>query len=320
VSGCDLQRPQSYRGWKRYAAVVLRVALRTYVRYAPWPALKAAAYRMFERYIAWQPYSVVTRTRHGFRMRTQITDLLSCAIYMTGQWEPYLTAYMRRRLGPDDVFVDVGANIGYYSLLASRLVGAGGRVYSIEASTSNHAALVDNILLNGCRNIIPLNAAASDATGELVIWRADESNLGHNTTVTKLAVAEGMTAEATVHADTIAELIGPEVLKRARLVKIDVEGAERIVLTPLMSSPASLGKDTEWLIELTPAYSKDGQVDAEWIFDSFTALGYSAYVVPNSYSVAGYLARARTARMARVTQVPKHQADVLFRRDQPVEC
>ena len=63
---------------------------------------------MFERYIAWQPYSVVIRTRHGFRMRTQITDLLSCAIYMTGQWEPYLTAYMRRLdWVRTDVFVDV---------------------------------------------------------------------------------------------------------------------------------------------------------------------------------------------------------------------
>lgn len=277
--------------------------------------MKADAYRMFDRYIAWQPYSAVTRTRYGFRMRTQITDLLSCAIYMTGQWEPFLTAYIRRRLGPDDVFVDVGANIGYYSLLAARLVGAGGRVYSIEASTSNHAALLENIALNGCGNIVPLNAAASDVPGDVVIWRADESNLGRNTTVTKLATEEGMTPEATVHADTIAGLIGPEVLKRARLIKIDVEGAERTVLKPLLGSPGLLGKDTEWLIELTPAYSNDGQADADWIFNSFTALGYSAYVVPNSYSVSGYLARARVPDLARVMQVPQRQADVLFRRD-----
>jgi FkbM family methyltransferase len=285
------------------------------VRYAPWSALKAGAYRLFERYVGWQPYSVVTRTRYGFRMRTQITDLLSSVIYLTGQWEPFLTAYLRRRLGPDDVFVDVGANIGYYSLLASRLVGKSGGVYSIEASTSNHAALLENIALNGCRNIVPLNAAAADAAGELVIWRAHASNLGRNTTVTTLAMAEGMTPEATVPADTVAGLIGPEVLKQARLVKIDVEGAERAVLTPLLESPASLGKDTEWLIELTPAYSKDGQGDADWIFASFTALGYSAYVVPNSYCISGYLARARQVPLARVTQVPKHQADVLFRRD-----
>ncbi|HEV2703840.1 MAG TPA: FkbM family methyltransferase [Steroidobacteraceae bacterium] len=312
-----MERPEPYRGWKRYAAAALRVMLRTYVRYAPWDAFKAAAYRMFERYVAWQPHSAVTRTQYGFRMRTQITDLLSCAIYLTGRWEPFLTTYIRSRLRPGDVFVDVGANIGYYSLLASRLVGSSGRVYSIEASTSNHAALLENIGLNHRNNIVAINAAAAATAGEVVIWQADERNLGHNTTVATLATAEGMKPEASVRGDTVDQLVGPDVFRRARIVKVDVEGAERSVLTPLLGCPTALGDDTEWLIELTPDYLQHGQRDAEWIFNSFTALGYTAYVVPNSYSVSGYLARARTVTLSRVTEAPAHQADVLFRREPP---
>jgi FkbM family methyltransferase len=306
-----------YRGWKRYAANVLRIALRAYIRYAPWNACKAAAFRKFQHYVAWQRFSVVAQTRYGFRVRIQVRDLVSCVIYLTGQWEPYLSAYLKRRLRPGDVFVDVGANIGYYSLLASRLVGNSGSVYSIEASTTIYAALIENIALNCCKNIVPINAAASDAEGELIVWQADESNLGHSTTVMELAAAEGMKRESTVRADAIDSLLGPSVLKNARLVKIDVEGAERIVLAPLLSGASRIAKDTDWLIELTPDYCKNGLRDSEWIFNSFIALGYSAFVVPNRYDVAGYLARPKEMTLTRVTSVPQHQADILFTLERP---
>jgi FkbM family methyltransferase len=313
-----MEIPRPYRGWKRYAAAVLRFTLRTYIRFVPWSAFKMIAYEKFDRYVSWLPYSVITRTRYGFRMVAQVMDLVSSVIYLTGQWEPYLTAYVRRRLRPGDVFVDIGANIGYYSLLASRLVGGSGRVYSVEASTSIYSALLRNIELNGCENIVPINAAASDAAGELVIWLADERNRGRSTTVAELAATEGMKRESTVRADTIDRLVGPEVLRRARLVKIDVEGAERTVLAPLLISSGSLGEYTEWLIELTPGFCKDGQRDADWIFESFVAMGYSAYVIPNSYSIAGWLANTRTADLTRVMKAPEHQADVLFRREASV--
>lgn len=308
-----------YRGWKRYAAVGLRIVLRAYIRYAPWSAYKPAAFRTFQHYVAWQRYSAVVRTRYGFRVRTQIRDLVSCVIYLTGQWEPYLSTYLRQRLRPGDVFVDVGANIGYYSMLASRLVGNSGKVYCVEASTSIHATLLENIALNRCTNIVPINAAASDTQGELVIWQADESNLGHSTTVTQLAMAEGMRREATVRADTVDRLVGPTTFAKARLVKIDVEGAERRVLAPLLSGSAVVGSDTEWLVELTPDYSKNGLQDSEWIFNTFVALGYSAYVIPNSYDIAAYLARPKSVTMRQVTSAPKHQADVLFRREKPYQ-
>jgi FkbM family methyltransferase len=312
-----VQRPEPYRGWRRPAAAALRAALRAYIRFAPWNAFKIAAYDRFHRYIAWQPYAAVTRTRFGFRMLTQISDLVSCVIYLTGQWEPFLTALLRERLRPGDVFVDVGANIGYYSLLASQLVGSRGQVYCIEASPTIYSALLANIALNERGNITPLNAAAADKAGELAIWLADETNRGHSTTVSNLAQSEGMTRESLVRANTIAELVGPQVLRRARIVKVDVEGAERTVLAPLLGVADSLGTDTEWLIELTPEYSENGLRDTQWIFDAFTALGYSAYQVPNSYDILGFLARPRRSSLTPVTQAPMGQADILFRRERP---
>lgn len=303
-----------YRGWKRCAASLLRAGLRSYVRFAPWSPFKAAALRKFDHYLGWVPYSAVVRTRFGFRLMIDAPDLVACTIYMTGQWEPYLTAYIRQCLKPGDIFVDVGANIGYHSLLAARIVGPTGRVYSIEASPSIYARLAENIRLNRCRNIEPLHAVVADTPGEAAIWLGPPQHRGHSTTVPRLATAEGMHFEARVRADTIASLVGPEVLRRARLVKIDVEGAERAVLAPVLNGSAAVGHDTEWLVELTPGYCTGGQSDADWIFDSFMSMGYVAHVLPNAYEVGCYLARPRAPQLQAVEKMPQHQADVLFKR------
>lgn len=69
-------------------------------------------------------------------------DLIQRYLYLFGAWEPHLTGWLRRRLRPGDGFVDVGANIGVFSVLAARLVGESGRVVAIEASADVHRRLV----------------------------------------------------------------------------------------------------------------------------------------------------------------------------------
>ena len=54
--------------------------------------------------------------------------------------------YLHRKLRPGDVFIDVGANIGYYTLLASQRVGASGKVFAIEANSGTYAKLLRNII------------------------------------------------------------------------------------------------------------------------------------------------------------------------------
>lgn len=74
---------------------------------------------------------------------------------------------MAERLKPGDVFVDVGANIGYFSLLASKLVGPGGRVVAIEASPEVFDLLRRNLELNKAHNVRAVNVAISDREGSL---------------------------------------------------------------------------------------------------------------------------------------------------------
>lgn len=108
---------------------------RGYVRFVPGNLGKA---RIVDQYLnAALRNTPVTRDivlRNGVRMSVDTKDIVQRYLYQFGIWEPSLSGWLARTLRPGDVFVDVGANIGYYSLLAARLVGHLGSVVAIEAS------------------------------------------------------------------------------------------------------------------------------------------------------------------------------------------
>ena len=62
-----------------------------------------------------------------------------------GVWEPVITKYVADNLREGDVFIDVGADMGYYTILASRCVGASGKVFAVEASGGTYAKLLKNM-------------------------------------------------------------------------------------------------------------------------------------------------------------------------------
>src|SRR5262249_12857713 len=87
---------------------------RMYVRYAPMPWGKRFLYSQFW----WRQRTFIVRAKFGAKFGGTTTDLVQRSIYWFGTWEPNLTAWIRRRLTSGDIFVDVGANAGYYTLLA----------------------------------------------------------------------------------------------------------------------------------------------------------------------------------------------------------
>jgi FkbM family methyltransferase len=299
---------------KSAMTATLRFATRAYIQNAPWCWGKSTAYKLFNRYVGWRPHHATVRTRYGDLMRLTIPDSVSSTIYVTGQWEPLITRYIRSHLQSGDIVVDCGANIGYYSLVASRIVGKEGRVFAIEASELIYARLRTNVDLNRCTNVTCIHAAASSEPGEISIFLADSNNLGHSTTVQSLAEKEGMSFETRVKADTLEQLVGSGNLRNARFVKIDVEGAELAVLTPLLGSLDRFSTRTEWLVELSPAYSAGGQADVDRIYRAFVRAGYLAYKIENEYRPDFVLRPPTRSALQRLTAPPTQLCDVLMSR------
>src|SRR5262249_14717294 len=143
-----------------------------------------------------------------------------------GLWEPNITSWISSSLRRGDSFIDVGANIGYYSLLASSLVGQQGSVVAVEASPKTFSELQTNLTLNKTNNVRSVNLAASDRIGKVKIFRGHE----HNTGLTTVLDYKGFEFECEVAAAPLSEILQPREMKHARIVKIDVEGAELSVV------------------------------------------------------------------------------------------
>ena len=144
-----------------------------------------------------------------------------------GGYEPHVTRCLRAILGQGDVFVDVGANIGYHSFFAAGVVGRNGRVISFEPDPEVYMRLKSN--LKGFPQAHALNYAVWDREGELTFERssvAEESGWGTITAVRSLGTGEQVTVQTT-SLDGWKRGSGTAVI---RAIKVDAEGSELGIL------------------------------------------------------------------------------------------
>lgn len=163
--------------------------------------------------------------------------------YALGTTEPAVQAALRQRLRPGDVLYDVGANVGFFTVLAARLVGPGGHVVAFEPLPENVAALRHNLALNHFENVTVVEAAlgAAEGTAELILdgeptWAklagADGSDDGLSRDASgdpgggRGALRQAPPAAFQVRVTSVDALLDSGVLPAPTLVKIDVEGAE----------------------------------------------------------------------------------------------
>jgi FkbM family methyltransferase len=289
-----------------------------YIRWSPLQYKKGGLYeRLAEPQIVSHLEPTVAQTRFGARFHVDAADVIQRHIYSFGVWEPAITDFVKRRLRPGDTFVDVGANIGYYTLLASKLVGPTGSVVAIEASPSIYAALQGNLHLNNVTNVRPVHMAASDATGLIDIYLGDPTNIGETT----LLASRGFRQEAQVRCETLANILAEREVQSARVIKIDVEGHELPVMTGLMPILAETRPDLEILMEANvDELAAQGASVAELV-GRWERAGFHAYLFDNRYSPGLYACHGHRVGAQRLTSLPGPAviADlVLSRTDQDV--
>lgn len=161
----------------------------------------------------------------GIPMFLNPSDRVITPQVRAGLFEVVETAYLPRILRPGDTFVDVGANVGYYTLLAAKLVGEGGRVFAFEPDPESFALLERNVRLNGFDNVVLERKAASNEAGTLRLYLAPENKGDHQIYPSRGEEREFVEVEAVTLDAYFADVPG-----RVDFVKIDTQGAEMAIL------------------------------------------------------------------------------------------
>jgi UDP-N-acetylglucosamine--N-acetylmuramyl-(pentapeptide) pyrophosphoryl-undecaprenol N-acetylglucosamine transferase len=167
--------------------------------------------------------SVETEIREGPARGLRFDPAGSAAQFSLGTAEPEVQAALAELLSPGDVLWDVGANVGFFTLIGARAVGERGRVFAFEPVPELAAAARRNAELNGFRNVEVVERAAAAEAGRAEFVLSQEPGWGR-----LAAVGAPKEAQRTIAVETAAldELVERGELAPPAVVKIDVEGAE----------------------------------------------------------------------------------------------
>lgn len=211
-----------------------------------WEAKKLVKTKIeaLQNYIESSPPSARASSEEGnaFPLNIPLLDTpLSMLVHMTKQdlfvsteirengiWEEYETEVLLKLLKPGDVFLDIGANIGYYTVIASVVVGDSGKVFSFEPDPDNFALLESNANLNSLKNACLVNAALSSATSAGALYLNPE-NCGDHQVHDPDGSRDRVPIQLLHGSDFLEQHISS-----VNFIKIDTQGAEVEVLSGLL--------------------------------------------------------------------------------------
>ncbi len=192
-----------------------------------------------------------------------------------GRYEPFESGLVMRSILPGMTVLNVGANIGYYTLLASISAGDSGRVIAFEPSRDNFELLRKNIADNHLRNVLTRNEAVAEVKGVLKLFLSSSNSGDH-----QIYSGEGETRAAQeVEAVKLDEFCRDEGLAPDMLI-IDVQGAEFKVLQGLANYLRSASrKPITMLMEFGPRNLRQAGDSPEALLDFLKGVGMEYLVI-----------------------------------------
>lgn len=155
---------------------------------------------------------------NGYRMILDDKD--SSRLSINGTLEPCETELFCKELNEGNIVLDIGANIGYYTLLASKKVGNKGKVYAFEPDPTNFSILKKNIAINRCENVVLVNKAVADRSETLNFYLSDVNNGDH-----RAYVSEEIRASISIPCTSIDDYFKDK-HENIDFIKIDIQGFE----------------------------------------------------------------------------------------------
>jgi FkbM family methyltransferase len=181
-------------------------------------------------------HTALVATRWGAKMLVDTRDAaISAWIVLDGLWETHVTQWLQETLRPGQTFVDVGANVGYFTLLGAQLVGPQGNVVAVEAHPGLADLLRRNVVMNGLFGYVTTwnRAAWSSSTTVHLHQRLNYSGASSVGAIGQEALDRLGDVEEMVEVQAVAVDDLLEGLPCVDVLKMDIEGAELQAFTGL---------------------------------------------------------------------------------------
>lgn len=189
-------------------------------------------------------------------------------LYEAGIYEADTTRVLRERLPVGAGFVDAGAHLGYFSLVASRLLGPSGRVYAFEPDPHHFSYLVRNLQANACANTTAIPLALADRTTELRFFSqpgASGGSLHRNAAKSRVI---------RVRTTTLDEFLAEEGWPPIAMIKMDIEGGELFALRG-MRETIQRNSGLTLIMEYSPLPMQAAGVDPLQLLRTLQEVGFT---------------------------------------------
>jgi FkbM family methyltransferase len=209
---------------------------------------------------------------HNLQMRVGLVDHIERQLWLHQEWDRPVKTVLESLLKPGDTYCDLGANVGYFTLMASRLVGPSGCVVAVEPSTRALRKLTSHLWLNQCRNVLLMSCAVGESRGYSALQLATESNIGGTGIATDESSSHAVERIWIVPLD---ELL-PNGSFHPKLIKLDLEGYE---LSALRGAIRTIETSHPWIIcEVTERLLQKFHATTVELFELLLQRGYRPYV------------------------------------------
>jgi FkbM family methyltransferase len=145
------------------------------------------------------------------------------ASLIEGNYEPATQAVLRKYLRPGDVFIDAGANEGFFTVLGAQLVGPAGKVVAVEPQSRLQEVIRKNLALNSCGNAHLVQAGLASRPGSFKLTLTSDMNNGGSSVY---RATRYKLPEEEVRTITLTQLLGEAGVTGCQLMKVDIEGGE----------------------------------------------------------------------------------------------
>jgi FkbM family methyltransferase len=238
------------------------------------PNCRQQKMRSISRFIGWQIHKRLTNNYQDIQLLPDIQlrcypDSYSAAtVLYCGLYDRDEMNFLLRYLRPEDSFLDIGANIGVYTLLAASKIKSG-FIYSFEVLPKNYARLQENVRLNQLDRVKTYEVAIADFTGEISLNLAEGDSMPFIT-----PNADDKTIK--VPTDTLDNLLEDRPLDNLTLAKMDIEGAEILALKGAKKTLLEQQHPYVWILEINGAVNNFGHQQQD-VANLLADYGYQLY-------------------------------------------